>query len=120
MATSNPYADRESLSLEDYGDLTFMAHRSPIPASMEEVFQPFRTPSGRLIARGPAVSDWEDQLKAVSAGHAVAAATAEAAGFYPRPDLVYILVRDAPPIRWAFAWHTTNPNPLIRALASAR
>ncbi|MCP2339248.1 LysR family transcriptional regulator [Actinomadura rupiterrae] len=119
MATGHPYADRESLSLEDYGDLTFMAHRSPIPASMEEAFQPFRTPSGRLIARGPAVSDWEDQLKAVSAGQAVAAATAEAAGFYPRPDLVYIPVRDAPPIRWAFAWHTPNPNPLVRALAGA-
>ncbi|MBO2449622.1 LysR family transcriptional regulator [Actinomadura barringtoniae] len=119
MAKTHPYADRESVSLEDYGDLTFMGHRSPIPASMEEVFQPFHTPSGRPIARGPIISDWEGQLKAASSGQAVAPTAAEAIDFYPRPDLVYIPVRDAPPIRWAFAWRATDTNPLIRALADA-
>lgn len=97
MAASHPYADRESVCLEDFGDLTFLSHRSPIPAYMEEVFQPFYTPSGRPIARGPEVATWDDQLKATFAGHAVAGTSAEAARFYPWPDLVYIPVRDAPP-----------------------
>ncbi|MER7504335.1 LysR family transcriptional regulator [Nonomuraea pusilla] len=119
MAATHPYANRDSVSLEDYGDLTFMTPQSPIPASMEEAFQPFRTPSGRLIARGPTVSNWEDELKAAATGQAVAAAAAEAARFYARPDVVYIPVRDAPSIRWAFAWLTANANPLIGALTDA-
>ncbi|MFI9103672.1 LysR family transcriptional regulator [Streptomyces fildesensis] len=119
MATTHPYADRESVCLEDYGELTFLAHRSPIPASMEEVFQPFRTPSGRPIARGPEVAEWDDILKVISAGQAVGATAAEAARFYPWPNLVYVPVRDAAPCRWAFAWRTDSHNPLVRALAEA-
>lgn len=119
VASTHPYADRDSVCLEDYGDLTFVAPQSPVPASMEEAFQPFRTPSGRLVARGPVVANWDDQLKAVAAGQAVIACPAESARFYPWPNLVYIPVRDAPPCRWAFAWHTANNNPLIRALTAA-
>jgi DNA-binding transcriptional LysR family regulator len=120
MAANHPYADRGSVCLEDFGDLTFVApHQSLIPPSMEEAYQPFRTPSGRLISRGPAVTHWDDQLKAASSGQAVVACPAEAARFYPWPNLVYVPVRDAPPCRWVFAWLTANPNPLIRALADA-
>jgi DNA-binding transcriptional LysR family regulator len=119
LAATHPYAGRDSIRLEDYGDLTFVAHQSPIPASMEEAFQPLRTPSGRLIPRGPVVANWEDQLKAVSAGHAVIACPAEAARFYPWPNLVYLPVPDAPPCRWAIAWRTADPNPLIRAFVKA-
>ncbi|MFC4910016.1 LysR family transcriptional regulator [Actinomadura gamaensis] len=119
MAAAHPFAQRESLCLEDYGDLTFVAHQSTLPASMEESFQPYRTPSGRLIARGPVVTSWDDQLKAVSSGRAVIACPAEAARFYPWPDLVYVPVRDALPCQWAFAWRTGNDDPLIRAFAAA-
>lgn len=86
---------------------------------MEEVFQPFRTPSGRLIARGPTVSNWDDILKAASAGHAVVATAVEAARFYPWPNLAFVPVRDVAPCQWAFAWRTADRNPLIRALAEA-
>ncbi|MBO2454164.1 LysR family transcriptional regulator [Actinomadura barringtoniae] len=118
MAVTHPFADRGSLDLEDYGDLTFVSHRSPLPAAMEEAFQPFRTPSGRPIARGPVVTSWDDQLKAVSTGAAVIACPAEAARFYPWPNLVYLPVRDAPPVTWAFAWLTATPNPLVRTFAT--
>ncbi|MEU8172875.1 LysR family transcriptional regulator [Microbispora hainanensis] len=119
MAATHPYAGRESLSVEDYGDLTFVGHRSPLPAAMEEAFHPFHTPSGRPVVRGPVISNWEDELKVISTGQAVGAAAAEAARFYPRPDLAYIPVTDAPPVRWAFAWRAADANPLIRALAEA-
>jgi hypothetical protein len=62
------------------------------------------------------VTHWDDQLKATNA---VVACPAEAARFYPWPNLVYLPVRDAPPCRWVFAWLTANPNPLIRAFADA-
>lgn len=117
VAATHPFASRDSACLEDYGELVFVGHQTPVPASMEEAFQPFRTPSGRLIARGPVVTNWDDQLKAVSGGQAVIACPAETARFYPWPNLAYIPVRDAPPCRWAFAWHTSNNNPLIQAFA---
>jgi hypothetical protein len=120
MAVTHPYADRGSLCLEDYGDLTFVQpYQSLVPPSMEETFQPFRTPSGHLIARGPVVTNWDDQFKAVSAGQAVIGCPAEAARFYPWPNLVYVPVRDASPCRWVFAWRTANTNPLIRAFVDA-
>jgi DNA-binding transcriptional LysR family regulator len=121
LADFHPYAAHASVCLEDYGDLTFVNPTSPIPPAMEEAYQPFRTPSGRLIPRGPAVSSWDDQVKAVVSGRAVLAVPAEAARFYPWPNLVYLPVRDASPVQWAFTWRTANTTPQIRAFArSAR
>ncbi|WP_433175770.1 LysR substrate-binding domain-containing protein [Actinoallomurus sp. CA-150999] len=119
LATTHPFASRESVCLEDYGDLTFVAHRSPIPAYMEEVFQPFHTPAGRPIPRGPVIGNWDEQLKVVSAGQAVIATAEEAARFYSWPNLTYLPVRDAPPVSWALVWRTAAENPLIRAFAQA-
>ncbi|MFI0943686.1 LysR substrate-binding domain-containing protein [Streptomyces sp. NPDC021020] len=119
LSAGHPYATRGSLCLEDYGDLTFISHRSPIPSAMAEVFLPSRTPAGRPVPRGPEVTGWEDLLKTVSSGRAVAATSAEAGRFYPWPSLVYLPVRDAAPCRWVFAWLTDNPNPLIPALVAA-
>ncbi|WP_280236131.1 LysR family transcriptional regulator [Nocardia cyriacigeorgica] len=117
LSANHPLAQRESLSLEDYGDLTFVAHNSPVPPYMEQVFQPFHTPSGRAVPRGPVVANWEEQLKAVGYGQAVMATVAEAADFYPWPDLTYVPVRDAPPCRWALVWRTSSETALVRAFA---
>lgn len=117
ISATHPYARRDSICREDFADLSFVAHRSPVPSYLEEVFQPFHTPSGRSIPRGPLVSNWDDMLKAVSAGQAVFATAAEAERFYPWPNLVYLPIRDAPPVEWAFVWRTVDENPLIRALA---
>ncbi|WP_262403644.1 hypothetical protein [Actinomadura sp. CNU-125] len=42
---------------------------------------------------------------------------AEAACFYPWPNLVFVPVRDAPPCRWALVWRTANETLLLRAFA---
>jgi DNA-binding transcriptional LysR family regulator len=119
MAATHPFAQRDSICREDFAGLTFVAHRSPVPAYLEEVFQPFHTPSGRPVTRGPLTANWDDLLKAASAGQAVFATAAEAANFYPWPNLVYVPIRDAPPIRWAFVWRTADESLLIRALVEA-
>lgn len=115
VAATHPFARRASVGREDFGDLTFVAHTSSIPAHMEEVFQPFHTPAGRPIARGPLVSTWDDQLKAVGSGQAVIAAVAESARFYPWPNLVYLPIHDAPPVSWALVWRTAAETPAVRA-----
>jgi DNA-binding transcriptional LysR family regulator len=118
LGTRHPLAGRESLCLEDLGDCVVLTGTA-VPAKMEEAFHPRRTPAGRAVKRGPAVSSWHEQMSAVAAGPVVCAVAAEARQFYPRPDIVYRPLLDAPPCRWALVWRTDRHSPLVRALAEA-
>ncbi|WP_040803724.1 LysR family transcriptional regulator [Nocardia concava] len=123
LADTHPYADRESVGLEDYGDLLFINPMPGVPsamdATMEEAFLPCRTPAGRKVRRGPEAFTWEDELKAAVTEQAVITAPAEYAQFYSWPGLTSIPVRDATPVRWAFVWRTDRQSPLINAFAEA-
>ncbi|MFG1708538.1 LysR family transcriptional regulator [Nonomuraea sp. M3C6] len=118
VAATHPYAERDSICLEDFGDCAVVQGRS-IPPYMEEVLNPHRTPTGRPVGRGPKVTTWQEALTAVSSGQAVAGVIAEFAEFYPWPSLAFIPIRDAAPCRAALVWRTANETPLIRALAQA-
>ncbi|WP_019630591.1 LysR family transcriptional regulator [Actinomadura atramentaria] len=118
VGADHPFAARESVCLEDFGDCAVVEGQS-IPAYLEEVFNPWHTPSGRPVRRGPKVTTWQEALSAVSSGQAVAGVPAEAAEFYPWPSLAYVPVRDAPRCGWGFVWRTSSETPLIRALADA-
>ena len=96
-----------------------MVEGQSIPSYMEEVLNPWHTPSGRPVRRGPQVSTWQEALSVVSSGQATAAVFAEAVDFYPWPSLAFVPIRDAPRCRWAFVWSTANESPLIRAFAQA-
>ncbi|WP_258017587.1 LysR family transcriptional regulator [Streptomyces noursei] len=116
VSTDHPYAERESVCVEDLGDhCAFLPGR--LPASMEAAFQPFHTPSGRPIARGPRPSTWHEVLGLVAAGQGVVGAARDAALFYSWPGLTFIPVRDMSPVRWALVWRTADESPLIRALS---
>ncbi|WP_369392448.1 LysR family transcriptional regulator [Streptomyces sp. CG1] len=118
ISTDHPYAECESIYVEDLGDhCAFLPGR--LPASMEAAFQPFHTPSGRPIPRGPLPSTWHEVLGLVTAGQGVAGAARDAALFYSWPGLTFIPVRDMPPVRWALVWRAADEGPLIRALSYA-
>ncbi|WUT01386.1 LysR family transcriptional regulator [Streptomyces sp. NBC_00708] len=117
-AADHPFAERESVCLEDFGDCAVVEGGS-IPAAMEEVLNPRHTPSGRPVRRGPRVATWQEALSVVASGQATAAVPAEVPDFYAWPGLAFLPVRDAPPCRWAFAWRTAVETPLIRAFAEA-
>ncbi|MDX6743942.1 LysR family transcriptional regulator [Actinocorallia sp. A-T 12471] len=118
VSTDHPYAHRDAIGLEDLGDCAVVEGQS-IPAYMEEVFNPWHTPSGRPVRRGPKVTTWQEALSAVASGQATAGVTAEVADLYPWPSLAFVPIRDAAPCRWAFAWRTSAETPLIRAFAQA-
>lgn len=118
VGVAHPFARRESVELEDFADCAFVASRS-LPAYMEDALNPFHTPSGRPVPRGPQVSTWQEALTAVASGQAVACVTPEIADFYAWPDLVFLPVVDAPPSRWALVWRTSKETPIIRAFAQA-
>jgi DNA-binding transcriptional LysR family regulator len=115
---THPLAGRESVCWEDLGDCAVLTGNA-VPRSMEDTFHPRHTPSGRPIARGPAVSSWHEQIATVADGHVVCGVVAEVARFYPWPNIVYLPIRDATPCRWALVWRTAGETPLIRALADA-
>ncbi|MGV9680982.1 LysR family transcriptional regulator [Nocardia sp. NPDC003482] len=115
---AHPFAARDAITREDLGDCVVVAGGS-IPAYMEEVLNPFHTPSGRPIGRGPRVDTLHELFNAVAAGRCVAAVSGEAADFYPWPGLAFVPIRDAPPCRWALVWRTAAEGPLLRAFADA-
>lgn len=118
VSASHPLAGRDSVCWEDLGDCTVLTGTA-VPPAMEETFHPRHTPSGRPIARGPAVSSWHEQINTVADGQLVCGVAGEAALFYPWPGIVYLPIRDATPCQWALVWRTANETPLIRALALA-
>ena len=77
------------------------------------------TPSGRPIARGPAVSNLLELLTVVAAGQAVSPVHEHARRYFARPDIRYLPITDAPPSHWALVWRTTAETPLVRAFARA-
>ncbi|MFF3573722.1 LysR family transcriptional regulator [Nocardia jiangxiensis] len=113
---NHPFAQRVSVCLEDLGDCTVVAGSS-IPRYMEQALNPYHTPSGRPIARGPVMSTWQQVLYTVASGRCVAGVVEEVADHYPWPSLAFIPVRDAPPCRFALIWRTAAETPLIRAFA---
>ncbi|GGO13812.1 LysR substrate-binding domain-containing protein [Micromonospora parathelypteridis] len=118
MSAGHTLAARESVCLEDLGDCT-VVDLPALPRSMEEVFHPLHTPSGRSIPRGPTVTSWHEILSTVAAGKVVSGSAGEAISFYPWPGIVYVPIRDAPSCRWALVWRTANETPAVRALAAA-
>ncbi|WP_039640269.1 LysR family transcriptional regulator [Streptomyces sp. 769] len=118
VSAGHPYAQRESICVEDLGDhCAFLPGR--LPTSMQAAFQPFHTPSGRPIPRGPQPSTWHEILGLVTAGQGVVGVAQDAALFYPWPGLAFIPIRDMPPVRWALVWRSADESPLIRALSYA-
>lgn len=118
-ARTHPLAAPDSVTLEDLGDHVVLGPAGPIPAYMEDSLVPFRTPSGRLVRRGPRVNTFQEVLTTVAAGHAVALTQAEAADYYQWPDIRYVPIRDAEPSRWALVWRTGAEKPLVHAFAQA-
>ncbi|WP_433053558.1 LysR family transcriptional regulator [Dactylosporangium sp. CS-033363] len=118
VGATHPLAGRATIGWEDLGDCTVLSGTS-VPPSMEETFHPRRTPAGRPIARGPAVSGWHEQLTTVADGRFVCAVVAEAERFYPWPGIAYLPIRDAAPCEWTLAWRTAKDSPAIQALAAA-
>ncbi|MGW5572257.1 LysR family transcriptional regulator [Nocardia thailandica] len=117
VACEHPLAARGFAVLEDLGD-----HEVPVVAGMPDYFLdqlvPAVTPSGRPVRRKPVTRYWQELLALVAAGAGVTVATAQGAGYYPRPNLVYLPLRDASPVEYALVWPSAGETERCRAFAT--
>ncbi len=117
MSAGHQFAARDSVTLEDLGDVTLMGGARP--DYWQEAIVPRTTPSGRPITIGPIVSSFEEMLPILSTGEAVSPVHGHAVRYARRPDITYRPITDAPPARWALVWRTTAETETIRALSTS-
>ncbi|MGI5285620.1 LysR substrate-binding domain-containing protein [Nonomuraea polychroma] len=94
-----------------------------VPAGLPEEFQadrsPACTPAGRPVPQGARADSFAETLTLVAAGRSVFPVGEHVVRFYPRPDIAYIPLHDAPPIRWGPMWLKTNTTQRVRAFVQA-
>lgn len=61
---------------------------------------------------------FQEALTLVGAGQGTLVA-AHARRYYARPDIVYVLVSDAPPLEWGLIWPADRNTARVRAFAAA-
>lgn len=58
-------------------------------------------------------------LTLIGAGHGAFPVGAQATRYYGRPDVAYIPISDAPPLRWGLLWRADAATARVRAFAQA-
>lgn len=74
-------------------------------------------PDGAEPRWGPTNDNVEEMLEQVAGGAAVCFAPRSMARYYARPDIVWLPLTDADPLRVALAWPEGGDTPLVRAFA---
>jgi DNA-binding transcriptional LysR family regulator len=119
VPSQHPFARRRSLSLEDLARVKLLQLPDTLPESLREDRTPRTTPSGRPIEAGPSASTFNEMLTLIGAGHGVFPVGAQARRYYARPDVAYIPMSDAPPLRWGLIWRADHATARVRAFAQA-
>ncbi|TQS20122.1 LysR family transcriptional regulator [Microbispora hainanensis] len=119
VPSRHPFARRESVCLEDLARVPLLQLPGTLPDSLREDRTPRTTPSGRVIEPGPAAATFNEMLTLIGAGHGVFPVGAHARRYYVRPDVAYIPLSDAPPLRWGLLWRADNSSARVRAFVQA-
>lgn len=119
VAQRHPLACRESVSLEVLGDHPVVQYPAVTSAAFKRDRTPERTPSGRPVPAGPAGATFSEMLSLVAMGHGVLPVGEDTQRYYPRPDLAYVPIHDAPPIERGFVWLESNTTARVREFVRA-
>lgn len=91
VALGHPFARRETVSQADVARTTLIAPQATL----------------------------QEALTLAGAGRGVAEVGAQTRRYYPRPDVVYVPIGDAPPVRWCLVWDTERETARVRAFSQA-
>ncbi|KJK59452.1 LysR family transcriptional regulator [Saccharothrix sp. ST-888] len=119
VSADHPLARQESVSLEVLADHPVIQ----LPADLAEEFRqdrtPSRTPSGRPVRQGPVGHGFAEILTLVALGRGAYPVGENASRYHPRPDIAYVPIHDAPPVRWGPVWLEANSTARVLEFVSA-
>ncbi|MFI6260748.1 LysR family transcriptional regulator [Micromonospora sp. NPDC051006] len=119
VPTGHPLAGAESVSLEVLADHPVVQYPAVTSAEFKRDRTPEHTPSGRPVPKGPAGNTFSEMLSLVALGRGVLPVGEHTRHYYPRPDVAYVPIHDAPPIRRGPVWLETNATARVRAFVRA-
>jgi DNA-binding transcriptional LysR family regulator len=97
---------------------TLVSEKRMLAVALGHPFARRETVSVADVARASLIepqTTLQESLTLVGAGRGVAEVGAQTRRYYPRPDVVYIPIIDAPPIEWCLMWHEDRETARVRA-----
>ncbi|MDH6463372.1 DNA-binding transcriptional LysR family regulator [Micromonospora sp. A200] len=119
VAAGHPLAGAESVSLEVLADHPVVQYPAVTSAEFKRDRTPDRTSSGRPVPRGPVGNTFSEMLSLVAMDRGVLPVGEHTRRYYPRPDVAYVPIHDAPPIRRGPVWLETNTTERVREFVRA-
>ncbi|MFD0256662.1 LysR family transcriptional regulator [Kitasatospora indigofera] len=119
VAAGHPLAGEESVSVEVLAEHPVVQYPAVTSAGFKRDRTPERTPSGRPVPKGPAGGTFSEMLTLVAMGRGVLPVGAHSRQYYPRPDVAYVPIRDAPPIERGPVWLEGNTTARVREFVRA-
>lgn len=111
VPTGHELAERESVSMEDFGGQVFIDTEPTVPGYWLNSMLPAVTPGGRPVRRGPVVTTFHEVLHAVATGQALSPLNEHVSRYYSHPGIVLLPVADAPVTEWALVWRSAEVHP---------
>ncbi|MEU5565770.1 LysR family transcriptional regulator [Micromonospora musae] len=119
VPAGHPLATTESVSLEVLADHPVVQYPAATSDGFKRDRTPEHTPSGRPVPKGPAGNTFSEMLSLVALGRGVLPVGEHTRRYYPRPDVAYVPIHDAPPIRRGPVWVESNSTARVREFVRA-
>ncbi|MEU1467137.1 LysR family transcriptional regulator [Streptomyces sp. NPDC005761] len=113
ISTGHHLAGRDSVTLEDLAEVPLLTIAGDIPGYWREHRLPTHTPSGRPIASGPSVTNFQEALTLVAGGNGALLAGAHVALYHGRPGISYVPVEGDMPLGYNLMWRAGGGNRAI-------
>ncbi|MEV1331907.1 LysR family transcriptional regulator [Micromonospora costi] len=119
VPAGHPLAEAASVSLEVLAEHPVVQYPDVTSAAFKRDRTPDRTPSGRPVPKGPAGNTFSEMLSLVALGRGVLPVGEHTRRYYPRPDVAYVPIHDAPPIARGPVWLESNTTARVREFVRA-
>jgi DNA-binding transcriptional LysR family regulator len=119
VAAGHPLADEDRVSVEVLAEHPVVQYPEVTSAGFKRDRTPDRTPSGRLVPRGPVGGSFSEMLTLVAMGRGVLPVGEHSRRYYPRPDVAYVPLHDAQPIERGLVWKEGNTTERVREFVRA-
>ncbi|MFF2039606.1 LysR family transcriptional regulator [Kitasatospora sp. NPDC058170] len=119
VPAGHPLAGAEAVSVEVLAEHPVVQYPAVTSAEFKRDRTPDRTPSGRPVPKGPVGNTFSEMLSLVAMGRGVLPVGEHSRHYYPRPDVAYVPIHDAPPIDRGLVWLESNTTERVREFVRA-